>query len=220
MPINFYSPYKATSIQDFWRRWHITLSRFLRDYLYIPLGGNKKGEYRTYLNLFTTFLLGGIWHGAGWTFVLWGAMHGVALIVHRAWQKVGFRINSIVAWFITFNFINITWVFFRAREFDDATKVLTGMFTGQLMLPTTLSSKLNFLEKIDINFGKWSQEFYGEPLVLLWILAGFVVVLFFKNSIQLRDSFKPNFYYLSLTILFFLSIFILFRKSEFIYFNF
>jgi D-alanyl-lipoteichoic acid acyltransferase DltB (MBOAT superfamily) len=84
LPINFNSPYKATSIQDFWRRWHITLSRFLRDYIYIPLGGNRRGEFRTYSNLMVTFLLGGLWHGAGWTFVFWGFLHGVALVLHRA----------------------------------------------------------------------------------------------------------------------------------------
>ncbi|NLY03504.1 MAG: MBOAT family protein, partial [Campylobacter sp.] len=82
LPINFNSPYKALSIQDFWRRWHMTLSRFLRNYLYIPLGGNRRGKYRTYINLLVTFLLGGLWHGAGWTFIAWGALHGIALVIH------------------------------------------------------------------------------------------------------------------------------------------
>ena len=127
LPINFNSPYKATSIQDFWRRWHITLSRFLKDYIYIPLGGNRKGEFRTYANLFTTFLLGGLWHGAGWTFIIWGAMHGFALMLHRMWQKLGVKMPILLAWFMTFNFINIAWVFFRANSFDDALKVLKGM---------------------------------------------------------------------------------------------
>ncbi len=221
LPINFNSPYKATSIQDFWRRWHITLSRFLRDYLYIPLGGNRKGEGRTYFNLFVTFLLGGIWHGAGWTFVFWGALHGMALVINRAWQKLGFKMHTLLAWFITFNFINIAWVFFRAKDFDDAHKVLHGMFLGPLVLPTFLTSKLGFLTNTPmVEFGQWSQIFYSEPLILAWILAGFVIVLGFKNSMQARESFQPNLYYLFLTVLFFLSIFILYRKSEFIYFNF
>ncbi len=128
IPMNFFSPYKATSIQDFWKRWHITLSRFLKDYIYIPLGGNRKGEVRTYTNLFATFVLGGIWHGAGWTFVFWGILHGMALVVHRLWQKLGFKMNTFLAWFITFNFINIAWVFFRAVNFESAIKVLKGMF--------------------------------------------------------------------------------------------
>jgi len=221
LPINFNSPYKATSIQDFWRRWHITLSRFLRDYLYIPLGGNRRGEGRTYLNLFATFLLGGIWHGAGWTFVFWGALHGLAMVINRAWQKLGYRMHTLLAWFITFNFVNIAWVFFRAKDFDDAHKVLHGMFLGPLVLPVFLTPKLGFLAGTPIvEFGQWSQIFYNESLVLAWIFAGFIIVLGFKNSMEAREKFQPNLYYLFLTVLFFLSIFILYRKSEFIYFNF
>src|SRR6516225_9264244 len=86
LPVNFRSPYQATSIIDFWRRWHITLSRFLRDYLYIPLGGNRHGEFRRYVNLLTTMLLGGLWHGANWTFVIWGAIHGAGLAINHAWR--------------------------------------------------------------------------------------------------------------------------------------
>lgn len=128
LPINFNSPYKATDIQDFWRRWHITLSRFLRDYIYIPLGGNRHGNFRTYNNLMATFILGGIWHGAGWTFVFWGFLHGAALVIHRVWSGFDIHMPKVLAWFITFNFINIAWLFFRAKEWDDAIKVLSAMF--------------------------------------------------------------------------------------------
>jgi alginate O-acetyltransferase complex protein AlgI len=128
LPVNFNSPYKATNIQDFWRRWHITLSRFLRDYVYIPLGGNKKGSFRTYNNLMATFVIGGLWHGAGWTFIFWGFLHGLALIIQRLWSKLGFKLWTWFAWFMTFNFVNISWVFFRAKEWEDAVKVLKGMF--------------------------------------------------------------------------------------------
>ena len=100
LPINFNSPYKATSIQDFWRRWHITLSRFLREYIYIPLGGNRKGEFRTCCSLMATFLIGGIWHGAGWTFLFWGFLHGIAIVIHRTWRKMGFKLNRFLAWSI------------------------------------------------------------------------------------------------------------------------
>ena len=144
--INFNSPYKALNIQDFWRRWHITLSRFLRDYVYIPLGGNRRGKARTYVNLAATFVIGGIWHGAGWTFVFWGFLHGAALIVQRIWSELGFRLNKFLAWFITFNFVNIAWVFFRAKEWDDALKVLKGMFGlgGGLALNSRLERKVGF----------------------------------------------------------------------------
>ena len=127
LPINFNSPYKARNIQNFWRRWHITLSHFLRDYIYIPLGGNRIGSFRTYSNLMTTFILGGLWHGAGWTFVFWGFLHGLALVIHRLWSHLGIKLWAWVAWLITFNFINIAWVFFRANEWKDAVKVFTGM---------------------------------------------------------------------------------------------
>lgn len=118
LPWNFDSPYKATNIQEFWRRWHITLSRWLRDYLYIPLGGNRKGDIRTLGNLFLTFLLGGLWHGAAWTFVIWGAMHGAALVVHRLWSRAGRQMVRPLAWLLTFAFVDLAWVVFRAKDMD------------------------------------------------------------------------------------------------------
>jgi len=219
LPINFYSPYKAVSIQDFWRRWHMTLSRFLKDYLYIPLGGNRKGTLRTYLNLFITFLLGGIWHGAGWTFVFWGILHGAALVIHRFWQQMGMKMPKILGWFITFNFINIAWVFFRANTFHDALKVLKGMFFGKFIYPGGLPFA-DVLKGWGAVVGKWSYPFLKEPMIGYWLVAGFAVVLLLPNSMQWKERFKTNSFYLLLTILFFMSVFFLYRKSEFIYFNF
>ncbi|CAA6819833.1 MAG: Probable poly(beta-D-mannuronate) O-acetylase (EC [uncultured Sulfurovum sp.] len=213
IPINFYSPYKATSIQDFWRRWHMTLSRFLKDYIYIPLGGNRKGEMRTYTNLFATFVLGGIWHGAGWTFVFWGVLHGGALVVHRVWQKLGFKMHSVLAWFITFNFINITWVFFRAINFESAIKVLKGIFMGQFVLPAGVGVDLQMQMS-------WSKLYTTDTYLYLWMIVAFLMVLVLPNSMQWMKKFKLNFFYLTLTVLFFMSLFLLHRKSEFIYFNF
>ena len=159
LPINFNSPYKATNIQDFWRRWHITLSRFLKDYIYIPLGGNRKGEFRTYTNLMATFILGGIWHGAGWTFMFWGFLHGAALVIHRAWSKLGFKLWTWLAWLITFNFINIAWVFFRAKEWDDALKVLGGMFSlNDIVLSEKIGMKLPFLTDYSVHFGQVTEH--------------------------------------------------------------
>ncbi len=127
LPVNFNSPYKATSIQDFWRRWHMTLSRWLRDYIYIPLGGNRKGRQRTYINVFLTMLLGGLWHGAGWTFVLWGAVHGVAIMVNRAWSGAGRRLPAFVGLGITLFFVNGAWVLFRAASMDEVLRMGLGM---------------------------------------------------------------------------------------------
>jgi alginate O-acetyltransferase complex protein AlgI len=127
LPINFDSPYKALDVQDFWRRWHITLSRYLRDYVYIPLGGNRGSEAAVATNLMATFLLGGLWHGASWMFVAWGALHGAALVVHRTWKARGFSLPAPLAWSLTFAFVNVAWIFFRARTGADALRVLHGM---------------------------------------------------------------------------------------------
>jgi len=127
LPANFNSPYKALSIQDFWRRWHITLSRFLRDYLYVPLGGNRAGEFRESINLMVTFVLGGLWHGASWMFVLWGALHGVAMVVHRLWMRLGRPLPAPLAWVLTFGFVMLTWVVFRADDWNDVVRIGSGM---------------------------------------------------------------------------------------------
>jgi hypothetical protein len=139
LPVNFASPYKATSIIDFWRRWHITLSRFLRDYLYIPLGGNRKGALRRYLNLLITMLLGGLWHGASWTFVIWGGMHGALLILNHVWRALAARTNlswifasrrgDLLARGLTFFVLVLTWVPFRAETISGAGNMLKSMFS-------------------------------------------------------------------------------------------
>jgi len=218
LPINFNSPYKAKDIQDFWRRWHITLSRFLRDYIYIPLGGNKKGSFRTYSNLMATFILGGLWHGAGWTFVFWGFLHGFALVLHRFWKALGFTMNSILAWFITFNFINISWVFFRAKEWDDAIKVLKGMFGGDLILPTKWQYfNFDFIQYSNI----WLSNIYADKYILAELIFGLFIILYFKNTRELSYSFKLNIYtviFISFVLL--VSFLNLGGVHEFLYFNF
>ena len=222
LPINFDSPYKAVSIQDFWRRWHITLSRFLKEYIYIPLGGNRKTEIRTYANLFTTFLLGGIWHGAGWTFVLWGALHGFALMVHRMWQKAGLKMPIVLAWFVTFNFVNIAWVFFRAKEFEDAIKVLKGMFGFcGVALPNVLAGKLAFLQAYGVEFGMFMSHVKGSNITLVYLVLAFILVLGLKNSAYYLENFKPTkgFAFVS-ALLFTWGFFSLNKVSEFLYFNF
>jgi D-alanyl-lipoteichoic acid acyltransferase DltB (MBOAT superfamily) len=128
-PQNFRSPYRALGFRDFWRRWHMTLSRFLRDFLYIPLGGNRKGKVRTYINLFLTMLLGGLWHGAAWTFVLWGAFHGVGLSAEHALGKRVNRVPVWLRWFITFHLVVFGWILFRSQSLD-----LAGQFISQLFV--------------------------------------------------------------------------------------
>jgi alginate O-acetyltransferase complex protein AlgI len=156
LPINFFSPYKATSIIEFWRRWHISLSQFLRDYLYVPLGGSHKGHYRTYANLFITMLMVGFWHGAGWTFVLWGTIHGVLLVINHAWRnspatRLGFpvRFTRPISWLATFLCVVLAWVVFRAPTFESAGHLLSAM-TGMhgIALPARLMSLAPWLTSI------------------------------------------------------------------------
>ena len=143
LPINFDSPYKATSIIDFWRRWHISLSRFLRDYLYIPLGGNRRGPARRYSNLMTTMLIGGLWHGAGWTFIIWGGLHGAYLMLNNLWIAIAHRIGlsrksgllTAIGFVLTFLAVNVAWVFFRAESFNTAFAVIGSMVGRNGLVP-------------------------------------------------------------------------------------
>jgi len=204
LPYNFNSPYLSLNIQEFWRRWHMTLSRFLRDYIYIPLGGNRGGEIMLLRNLMLTFLIGGIWHGAGWTFVFWGFLHGSATVIHRLWQHTGVRMNKALSWFITFNFVNIAWIFFRAVTWTDALKVLKGMF----------------------GFSGW-----GDPLAMpglggnietwIWLVAAFLIIFFLKNTNYVKENFKPTGWRIILLLAIALySVMNMHKISEFIYFGF
>lgn len=220
LPVNFNSPYKALNIQDFWRRWHITLSRFLRDYIYIPLGGNRRGEYRALSNILVTFIIGGIWHGAGWTFIFWGLLHGLALIVFRLWSKLGIVLPRLLAWFITFNFINIAWVFFRARSWDDAIKVLDGMFFGQLILPAKYHATLGFLQNYGVEFGQFIMHLGGHNKIFNGLIMAFILICL-KNSNQLTAEFRPSLRaWLATFILTVSAILSMSGTSEFLYFNF
>ena len=131
---NFDSPYQSRNLTEFWRRWHISLSSWLRDYVYIPLGGNRKGTLRTYVNNFLTMLIGGLWHGAAWKFVFWGAMHGAGLAVHKACKPILVRIPDNAAtvffsWLLTFIYVSFLWVFFRAADFSDSILIIRNIFT-------------------------------------------------------------------------------------------
>jgi alginate O-acetyltransferase complex protein AlgI len=215
-PQNFNAPYRALDIQDFWRRWHITLSRFLRQYLYIPLGGNKQGDARTLANLFVTFLLGGIWHGASWCFVAWGVLHGAGIVAHRLWNRQGLRLPRPLAWLATFFFVNFAWVFFRARTWDAALAMLRGM-TGQngFQVPNSFAA-LGRLPGVIVG---------GPPLVvdvavLLVLLLALVEISFrpFQDIVEryLPAGLQP----VSYAALFLAATVCTNRISEFIYFQF
>lgn len=201
LPVNFYSPYKANSIIEFWRRWHITLSRFLRDYLYIPLGGNQKGQLHRYLNLMITMLLGGLWHGAGWTFILWGGMHGVFLTINHAWVFLVRKLfghhkrmpyTSIIAGrFLTFFAVIIAWVMFRAESLNGATRMYSGMFGyNGISLPPWVESALgNSAETFKtlgfVYNGMFHNGIFGNAvsgIALLFVML--IIVFFLPNTLD------------------------------------
>jgi len=221
LPLNFHSPYKAYNIIEFWRRWHMTLSRFFRDYLYIPLGGNQKGTPRSFLNLMITMVLGGLWHGAGWTFVLWGALHGFYLIVNHAWHALrhswGHDLKR-TTWFgrgiariITFAIIVVAWVLFRAETLPGAVNVLSAMGGGNgISLSSTLEGKLGILESwILLMGGRFDGMFhngvFGRPFLGIMMTAGdqligmamiaFLLVLawYAPNTQQIMIRYNPAF---------------------------
>ena len=203
LPLNFDSPYKATSVVDFWRRWHITLSRFLKDYLYVPLGGNRRGRCRRYLNLFLTMLLGGLWHGASWTFVCWGGLHGVGLSINHAWRFLKRRpVNRwwsrLLARAATFLFVVVTWVFFRAETFGGALAVLQGMVN----LPFTMGPRLGPLAGLVQGLGvRFEGPFvHTEDLQLTLYLGAWVAFVWLApNTQELMGDVGPAHAYLPRT---------------------
>jgi D-alanyl-lipoteichoic acid acyltransferase DltB (MBOAT superfamily) len=200
LPLNFDSPYKARNIVDFWRRWHITLSRFLRDYLYVPLGGNRRGPVRRYANLMTTMLLGGLWHGAGWNFAIWGGLHGLYLCVNHAWQRIAgeaparTRAGRFLSAALTFVAVNVAWVFFRAPTPAIGHDVLLGMAGGfgvglPAALVTPLAPLRHFADAagIELFFGG------GRQFVMTWTWVALAGVLAFTapNTQEIARRFAP-----------------------------
>jgi D-alanyl-lipoteichoic acid acyltransferase DltB (MBOAT superfamily) len=203
----------------------------LRDYIYIPLGGNKKGSFRTYSNLLAAFVIGGFWHGAGWTFLFWGFLHGIALVIHRLWSNLGFKIWTWLAWFITFNFVNIAWVFFRAKEWEDAVKVIKGMFLGNVLISTEFANAVNYFNPMINYFKIMGVKYTGFVNIYIFemIIVAFIMVLGFKNSMEIffKDDFKLSNkdlykYSILMALLFLIALFkgSIQEYSEFIYFNF
>jgi D-alanyl-lipoteichoic acid acyltransferase DltB (MBOAT superfamily) len=200
LPLNFDSPYKSVNIIEFWRRWHMTLSRFLRDYLYVPLGGNRKGPIRRYVNLMLTMLLGGLWHGAGVNFVIWGALHGLYLVVNHGWNALATalrfprtsRIWAVFSIALTFVSVCFAWVFFRATTIGKASIILQGM-TGQfgIGLPASIGVQLRGLKPL---LEQWGVTFYlggGSRFLETWewVVVAAVIAFIFPNTQQIMGHY-------------------------------
>lgn len=227
LPLNFNSPYKSTSIIDFWRRWHITLSRFLRDYLYIPLGGNRKGESRRLGNIAITMLLGGLWHGAGWTFILWGGLHGIYLVINHLWRKIrkvvfgekhAFRLFKSLGWFLTIVAIIVAWVPFRAESIEGAIHMLSAMSDINGFGDTQPKKVLIaiFLLIVTAILPPNTQQIMNRYKPAFETYKNEV-----KQSKYLWMQWKPNFIWsIIITSVFIVSILSLSEESEFLYFQF
>ncbi|MFS2015577.1 MBOAT family O-acyltransferase [Massilia sp. CT11-108] len=200
LPLNFDSPYKAANIVDFWRRWHMTLSRFLRDYLYVPLGGNRKGPVRRYVNLLATMLLGGLWHGAGMNFVIWGALHGIYLVINHGWNAVADRLRlargrawAVFSRALTFAAVCVAWVFFRATSFDKAMTILHGMAgLDGIGLPASIGLQIGPLKTL---LEQWGVTFYlgGGSRFLetwQWVVIGGFIAFCLPNTQQIMGRYE------------------------------
>ena len=207
LPLNFDSPYKALNISDFWRRWHITLSNFLRDYIYIALGGNRKGNLRRNFNLMITMLLGGLWHGAGWNFVIWGGMHGAYLVIHRQWQlfrkSLGQDLQKSSWWsrwlarIVTFIAVAVSWIFFRAENMKTVSVMLAGgIGLNGLSLPPFLSGNLSFMQNWGVKFDGLTPHLETNPwYAMSGVLLLLLIAWFTPNTQEWLAQYKPAFDY-------------------------
>lgn len=198
IPINFNAPYQALSVRDFWRRWHITLSRFLRDYLYIPMGGNRFGLPRQIVALMATMLLGGLWHGAGWTFVLWGGWHGVGLVVNHFWEKTNFRLPRGIAWSLTMLFVIFGWVLFRSETLPQAWSMLAAMtgWDGWSLVVHDVPHRWSVLIfALPAIIGPTSHQLTFERLQPRPVFAALAAGLFFYLVLLIGDEGYSEFVY-------------------------
>lgn len=199
LPLNFNSPYKAMTITDFWRRWHISLTRFLTRYIYFPLGGNRKGAIRTYVNIMIVFLISGFWHGASWTFLLWGVMHGVAQIIDRVWhrakKKNGENFTTwhpAMAWIGTFIFVSIAWVYFRAPDIGSGTMMIKQLVNFKTMnIAPQIIDAFIFTEG-NLLLSVFNAELYRWVFMVLFLCFSIYAILNMKHTQERVLSMKPN----------------------------
>ncbi len=212
LPLNFNLPYRATSIIDFWRRWHMTLSAFLKNYLYIPLGGNRTGHHLR--NIMITMLLGGLWHGAGWTFIFWGVLHGIYICINHLWRKTKYTLPQWMNWLLTFNAVNIAWIFFRAASFNDALNILIAMFdVNRFVYPYS-----KFLAKYFSVFGNKASTLIITDNFL--VIFCFVLVSVLIINYEIMERLNVYITSILLALLFYYSVSKIGIESEFLYFQF
>ncbi len=197
LPMNFNSPYKSLTVEDFWKRWHMTLTRFFTTYLYIPLGGNRISRKRTYLNYFIVFMMSGLWHGANWTFIVWGMLHGLAILFCKSFKKTIVKIPWIFNWIATFIFINITWVIFRASSLQQAGLVLKEIVSFDFSIPTYDYLSLLYFEEMQLLYNLFLSNILEEGMYIILVIVilymvVIYIVLFKNNAYYTMRNIKPT----------------------------
>ena len=194
LPVNFDSPYRSLSVGEFWKRWHITLTSFLRECVYFPLGGSRKGTVCTYRNIFAIYLISGFWHGAGWTFIVWGLLHGLGQVIERIWGPGRDKLPRWLRWGVTFLFVNVAWVFFRAPDFSGALELLGRAVSGGLAKPEEwllsglFSKEIGAVELLIPGAADWVNILRVIGLYGIGLLAA----LWPRNTITQMDRFRPT----------------------------
>ena len=194
LPLNFDSPYRSLSVGEFWKRWHITLTSFLRECLYFPLGGSRKGAGRAYLNIMIVFLVSGLWHGAGWTFLIWGGLHGLGQIVERAWGPGRERLPKALRWAVTFAFVNAAWVFFRAPGVAGALTLLKTAVTADFRPPADwLMAEVFAKEAEALGMLLPGLRAWTAPALTYGLFAAaMIAALWPRNAARQMDAFQPT----------------------------
>lgn len=222
LPQNFDSPYKSLSLIDFWRRWHMSLGAWIRDYVYIPLGGSREGELKRTRNVMLAMLFTGLWHGMGWTFVLWGGLHGVLLAVNHWWRRHGVKLPAAAAWVLTFGSVAVLWAVFRAESLSQAGKMFAAMVDfGNIGLPTKFRVYLGFLESAGISFVPfvYKARTFAEESIRVFVLLAAVISA--PNTRQIIDRFRPGILWIAVSAALAVMSFMNFSGiSDFLYFQF
>ncbi len=224
LPVNFNSPYKAVSINDFWKRWHMTLTRFLTNYIYIPLGGNRKGRVRTYINILIVFLVSGIWHGANWTFILWGVLHGILQVLNRMCKKIWDKVPKAIAWFVTFFIVNMLWIIFYAPSVSEGLSVwvkicsFSDMHISSDIFLLFIMKEVNMILAMLGPVGALATTYY-QWYMIMYLILSFVICLCCKNLHE--ERFRPTVGKAVLSALLLIWAVVSFSGvSTFLYFNF
>lgn len=226
IPVNFRSPYKAVNIADFWQRWHITLTRFLTTYIYIPLGGSRAGKWRTYINILIVFALSGLWHGADWSMVIWGVMHGMLMMLYRMTREKADKLPKWFSWFITFVFLNLAWTFFHTESVVLSINLFRSAIFGGIgglgqWIVDAVCDKNIILMILKYFVGEAAVSILTQILPVMFLVCGLAICVKAPSSHEIvKKQYRGQWYYCLLAVLFFMSVIRLSGVSTFIYFNF